>query len=126
MIEKPYASIKELVFEIIHKTKGLVDYTTLTREIKKYFPKSKWQKTHWVWYRSQIKNGRFKNLFSETERKNLTGDKNTGKATELNLKKYENSSEKNKVKHIGDTILSHVRFIIKETTNDNYDSGFNS
>jgi hypothetical protein len=71
--DKSYETIKELVFEIIRRTKGVVDYETVTAEVKKHFPKSRWQKAHWTWYRTQIrgKNGRYRNLFSKEVRANL-------------------------------------------------------
>ncbi|MBL7186208.1 MAG: hypothetical protein ISS70_07760 [Phycisphaerae bacterium] len=68
-----YRSIKELVFDLIHRTSGKIDYKTVTEEVKKHFPKSKWKKTHWSWYRSQITSdrGRYRKLFSYEERRNL-------------------------------------------------------
>ena len=36
MRTRNYRSIKELVFEIIRQTKGLVDYDTVTNAVKKY------------------------------------------------------------------------------------------
>jgi len=68
-----YRSIKELVFDLIHRTSGKIDYKTVTEKVKKYFPKSKWKKTHWYWYRSQITSdrGRYRKLFSSEERQNL-------------------------------------------------------
>jgi hypothetical protein len=68
-----YRSIKELVFDLVHRTRGKIDYKTITEKVKKQFPKSKWKKPHWYWYRSQITSdrGRYKNLFSSEERQNL-------------------------------------------------------
>jgi hypothetical protein len=68
-----YRSIKKLVFDLIHRTSGKIDYKTVTEEVKKHFPKSKWKKTHWSWYRSQITSdcGRYRNSFSSEERRNL-------------------------------------------------------
>lgn len=68
-----YRSIKELVFDLIHRTSGKIDYKTVTEKVKKHFPKSKWKKTHWSWYRSQITSdhGRYRKLFSSEERRNL-------------------------------------------------------
>ena len=68
-----YRSIKELVFDLIHRTSGIIDYKTITEEVKKHFPKSKWKKTHWYWYRSQItsERGRYRKLFSSEEQRNL-------------------------------------------------------
>jgi len=54
MRARSYRSIKELVFDIIRQTKGRADYETVTKAVKKYFPKSKWKESHWRYYRSQI------------------------------------------------------------------------
>lgn len=75
MQNKKYKSIKSLVFELIHQTNGCIDYKTITEKVKKYFPKSKWKKTHWAWYRSQTIRGRYKDLFSSKERLNLKSNK---------------------------------------------------
>ena len=68
-----YRSIKELVFDLIHRTSGKIDYKTVTERVIKHFPKSKWKKSHWYWYRSQITSdrGRYRKLFSAEERRNL-------------------------------------------------------
>ena len=68
-----YRIVKELVFDLIHRTSGKIDYKTVTEKVKKHFPKSKWKKTHWYWYRSQITSdrGRYRKLFSSEERRNL-------------------------------------------------------
>jgi hypothetical protein len=101
-----YGTIKDLVFDTIHRTKGFMDYDTITAKVKKHFPKSKWNKTHWSWYRTQIKNGQFKNKFSEEERTNLSLGKKNGQPKD------------NKVKRVGDAILRHIRFMIGEVAGD--------
>ncbi len=75
MQNKKYKSIKSLVFELIHQANGCIDYKIITEKVKKYFPKSKWKKTHWAWYRSQIIRGRYKDLFSSKERLSLKSNK---------------------------------------------------
>jgi hypothetical protein len=35
------------------------DYEATTKQVLKGFPASKWNKSHWNWYKNQIKNGRF-------------------------------------------------------------------
>lgn len=71
------ATIKALVLELIHQTNGNIDYRTVTKEVKKCFPDSKWKESHWGYYRSQItsERGRYKNLFSMQERANLQSNK---------------------------------------------------
>lgn len=115
MAKKSYRTIKDLVFDIIHRTEGKVDYETVTRYVLEGFPKSKWKTTHWAWYKCQIKSGRFKNEFSAEEKKNLK----LNKAEKISLdiippgKKAENH-----VKRVGDSILDHVRLMIKEIAKD--------
>jgi len=94
-----YYHIKDLVFDIIHRSKRFVDYETVTAEVKKYFPQSKWKKTHWAWYRSQIKHGRFRDEFSDEERANL------------GLGKQKRPAGDNEVKRIGDAILRLQRYL---------------
>ena len=122
MGNKSCKTIKELVFDIIHQTKGSVDYETIAEYVRKYFPKSKWKPSHWAWYCSQIKNGKFKSQFSKEEKKNL----NIGvpvKPIKLNLSKA-TPKEENHVKRIGDAILNHVRFMINETAKEDTDLRF--
>lgn len=69
--DRTYPSIKELVFDLVQQTRGLVDYETVTAKVRKIFPKSKWQESHWAWYRNQMTNGRFQRQFSERTRANL-------------------------------------------------------
>jgi 5-methylcytosine-specific restriction endonuclease McrA len=127
MKKKSYSYIIELVFDIIHQTKGLVDYDTVTSEVKKRFPKSKWQKSHWAWYRTQIKTGRYKHLFSEEERENLAKSnekRRAGRKIKLKLGKAEPVEEQDDVKRVGDALLNHVRFMVKETAKDDADLRF--
>jgi len=67
MTEGSYTTIKALVFDFVHSCGGKVDYEALTSEVKKHFPASKWQDSHWSWYRNQIVRGRFRRFFSEIE-----------------------------------------------------------
>src|SRR5882724_8324450 len=97
-----YPSIKELVFDAVRQTKGFVDFQTITSQVRSAFPKSKWDGTHWSWYRNQITMGRFKNLFSEEIRNNLR----------TTTKQRETHSSENRVKPIGDAILKHARSVM--------------
>ena len=119
----PYRTIKALVFSDVHRRNGRVDYKALTTEIRRHFPASKWNRTHWAWYRYQIVRGRFKNLFSQEERANLA---QAGKLTEPGLpcvvpvrtddetvpRAKGRLPDDPEVKRIGDAILSHVRLVI--------------
>jgi len=119
MRKKTYKSIKDLVFDLIHRTSGLIDYKTLTHQVKQAFPNSKWKKSHWAWYRSQIKIGRFKELFSKKERQNLFGEpKERLQGERLELGEEVQEREVSDIKRVGDAILSHVRFVINETITD--------
>jgi hypothetical protein len=52
-----YSTIKELVIETCLNEGAFPSYEKLTSLVLKYFPKSKWQKTHYAWYKSKIKRG---------------------------------------------------------------------
>jgi hypothetical protein len=119
----PYRTIKALVFGNVRRHRGRVDYKALTTEIRQCFPASKWNRSHWAWYRYQIVRGRFKNLFSEQERANLAqASKLTkgGLIDPLPVKTDDETAPRRKgrapddpeVKRIGDAILSHVRLVI--------------
>ena len=117
MRKKGYRTIKELVFDIIRKTRGKVDYRTVTKAVKKYFPKSKWKESHWRYYRSGItsENGRYKDAFGKNVKSNLSRRLSMGRRAGLSkskLKKKRQRTKKEKIKHIGDEILHHVRFVI--------------
>ena len=115
-----YKTIKDLVFDILPKTNGKVDYETMTELVLKTFPKSKWKTTHWAWYKSQIKSGRFKGDFSAEEKKNLKLNK-----TPSSIKSpQEEKQEENHVKRIGDNILNHTRMMIREIAKDDEDFDF--
>jgi DGQHR domain-containing protein len=66
-------SIKEIVFEYVHSTKGCIDYEELTELVFSFNSRSAWNITHWNYYRSQITlpHGRYFNSFIEIERSNL-------------------------------------------------------
>lgn len=42
-----FRTIKALVFDHVHRTKGLVDYEALTGLVLQHFPNSAWKRTHW-------------------------------------------------------------------------------
>ncbi len=52
-----YNSIKALVIDQCISIGSFPSYEKLTVEVLKYFPTSKWQKTHYAWYKSKIKRG---------------------------------------------------------------------
>jgi len=115
-----YRSIKELVFDIIRQTKGLAEYETVTKAVKKYFPKSKWKESHWGYYRSQITSeiGRYKDEFPEQIKSNLRRGVRSSrgrprKKVKLVLRKRKKRETKEeRIKRIGDAILEHARFVI--------------
>lgn len=54
-----YRTIKELVIETCKSEDGpFPSYETLTELVKRHFPNSKWQKTHYAWYKSKITTGK--------------------------------------------------------------------
>lgn len=52
-----YRTIKELVIETYVAEGGFPSYEKLTALVRQHFPTSKWQKTHYAWYKSKIKTG---------------------------------------------------------------------
>jgi len=52
-----YRTIKELVIESCVAEGKFPTYEKLTSLVKQHFPNSKWQKTHYAWYKSKIKTG---------------------------------------------------------------------
>lgn len=52
-----YRTIKELVVETCLAEGNFPSYEKLTSLVKQHFPNSKWQKTHYAWYKSKIKTG---------------------------------------------------------------------
>ncbi len=121
MPEKSYHSIKELVFEVIRETQGKCNYETVTKGVMKHFPESKWNPTHWSYYRYHItsEKGRLNDAFGNTVKKNLTSGirKGVGRLRERGKvekkgKKKKRETKEEKIKRIGDSLLDHVRFVI--------------
>jgi len=54
---KIYPSIKDLVIDTCASEGKFPSYETLTSLVFQNFPNSKWQKTHYAWYKSKIKRG---------------------------------------------------------------------
>ncbi len=52
-----YRTIKELVIETCMHEDAFPSYERLTSLVLKHFPASKWQKSHYAWYKSQITRG---------------------------------------------------------------------
>lgn len=119
-----FPTIKALVLDQVHQTKGLVAPEELAKLVLKHFPWSAWKPTHWAWYRYQICKGRFRDEFSAKERGNLgegepspkrgpeearVGDNLPGDAVGVTRNRRGPQPE---VKRIGDTILSQVRFAL--------------
>jgi endonuclease len=52
-----YRTIKELVIETCMAEGRFPSYEKLTSLVRQNFPSSKWQKTHYAWYKSKIKTG---------------------------------------------------------------------
>ena len=92
-------TIKDNVFKYINENDGNVDYNKITDFILKIFPDSKWQKTHWAWYITQItsRKGKYFNSFPDSIRKNLS------------TKTYTNSSYKSN--HNNQTKTLNIDFL---------------
>lgn len=71
-------TIKEILFEYIKISNGNVDYDEITKIILSKKPSSKWNLTHWNWYKTQIvsSRGKYNKVFSEKIRNNISNNKN--------------------------------------------------
>ncbi len=75
-----YQSIRELVIDTYMSEGELPSYEKLTSLVKANFPNSKWQKSHYSWYKSQIKTGKIKvsgvkgNISDEKENSDIESD----------------------------------------------------
>jgi len=121
-----YRTIKALVIDYIHQTKGVVDYEILTKKVKNQFPDSRWKKSHWSYWRTQIVAGCVKEQFTKEELKNLSSSYNTRSVA---IPPQESPSETfpmqrgpkpkdPEVKRLGDEILKHIRFVVSLAAND--------
>lgn len=52
-----YRTIKELVIDTCMTEGQFPSYEKLTSLVRQHFPTSKWQKSHYAWYKSKIKTG---------------------------------------------------------------------
>ncbi len=64
---------KELVFQQIKRLNGNVNVAELTKAVLQNNPNSKWDHTHWSYYKGNIisERGRYTHLFSDDVKKNL-------------------------------------------------------
>jgi len=118
MKQEKYSTIKELVFDFIHKIQGRVIYKDLEKCVFEHFPDSAFNKKHWSWNRYQCIKGKYSQEFSDVEKKNLKQFKNrkmsTKNPTQDNKKLYENiPSPIISTIQIDKTVLNIVRNVIK-------------
>jgi len=64
---KKYKTIKELVIDTYITEGEMPSYRKLTSLVKQFFPHSKWQESHYAWYKSQIKRGKISVSDEDTE-----------------------------------------------------------
>jgi len=122
---KQHRTIKSLVLDYVHKVGGAVDYSELTRQVKEQFPDSKWQRTHWAWYKNQILRARFREMFTDMERAALgeTSGPSIPTVTAPAAAPQRAGSRGPKaadpeVKRLGDQILQHIRFTLDLAAGD--------
>jgi len=125
-------TIKSLVLDYVHRSGGNASYDDLTKEVRRHFPQSKWQKTHWAWYRSQILRGRFQRMFSQEELKALAN----GRVVTLVAPSPSGTNDAPsclvrgpvakdaEIKRLGDAILSTVRDAIAHAAGDDIEKRF--
>ena len=124
-----FRTIKALVFDHVHRNKGVVCYEDLTKDVLAHFPTSAWKSTHWAWYRYQILRGRFKEQFTEEERRNLKlisapcGVK--APATRPSCMGQRGPAPRDpKVKEIGDPVIKSARATMRATAGTDEDLYF--
>jgi len=71
VMSKQYNTIKEIVFDMICRTQGNVNYDELEKKVLSQFPDSAFNKRHWSWYRNQCSTGKYAGEFSRGEKENL-------------------------------------------------------
>jgi hypothetical protein len=137
LINNPsYRTIKALVFDFVRRCHGDVNYEALTEEVRRYFPDSRWKRTHWAWYRYQILYGRFRGQFSDSERLALsqgTGRRmvvkpspphtNTAPVEPPALARGPQARDP-EVKKFGDLMLNHIRQMLIAVCGDDLDKRF--
>jgi hypothetical protein len=70
-----YRTIKELVIDACVSEGQFPSYEKLTSLVRQHFPTSKWQKSHYAWYKSKIKTGEIAVPgISPSEREAANGD----------------------------------------------------
>jgi len=78
-----YSKIKDLVIETCMDEGTFPSYERLTSLVLKHFPTSKWQKTHYAWYKSKIKRGEISVPGFEAEAQDVnTNDETESEAQE--------------------------------------------
>ena len=130
MADEVYRTIKSLVFDFVRSRDGHVDYDQLTAEVTKHFPDSKWKKTHWAWYRTQITRGRFRELFPGHVREALSKGKLVAVSESRQVAEKPEGASRGpqakdpEVKRLGDAILSHVRLMLDLAAQDDVTKRF--
>ncbi|MHA3046093.1 endonuclease NucS domain-containing protein [Riemerella anatipestifer] len=92
-----YKTIKQLVLSEVEKLSGnFPDKAFLENLVKENFPNSKWKDTHYSWYKSKIKHGKFEddnsNLNSEIEKSEVVDSKEFSLSLERDLQSYLSSN----------------------------------
>ena len=135
MIQKRYATIKALVLGIVHRNHGVVSPDAVSEAVRAVFPESRWNASHWAWYRYQIIKGRFKDQFTTDERGNLASS-----ASRVNLRGLSTAAkpshligeslrtgprpQDDAVKRLGDSLLTIVRSTIAQAAGRDQDLQF--
>ena len=83
-----YKSIKQLVIEEVGKLNGeFPDKVYLENLVKENFPNSKWKDTHYAWYKSKIKHGRFDDENNEFDSEKSKNEEVESKEFSLSLER---------------------------------------
>jgi len=72
-----YSTIKALVIDTCMNEGAFPSYEKLTSLVLKHFPTSKWKRSHYAWYKSNIKRGKILVPGLEAETRHVSGDDET-------------------------------------------------
>ena len=105
-----------------------MEYDTLTQEVLRHFPDSKWNRSHWLYWRRQLVLEKDKHNITESEIQNLYPPANklpSSQSTQgISKPPHTRPIPEDKVKRIGDELLQHVRFVLDELCGDEADLRF--
>lgn len=86
-----YKTIKDLIFHLVRETEGRIGFDELTRQVMTHFPTSKWNRSHWSYYKSHMRSGRWAHEFPDSVKLNLVNDPRGRQTLDPWVMKYGNA-----------------------------------